>query len=260
MRPARTSEPRSAAAAGGCRPASAGVHPLTVLALAVAVAAMLAAPAGASARWFTVEIIVFDDLGGEGLHAEHWPADPGEPSLRDAIELTPLHEGEPDEAVHAYRLLNRSTLALDDVRRSLRRSARYRPFLHVGWRLPGLPHGAARPAHVSPRLVDRRAGGTGPDGVGRPAVQGTVKVSVARYLRIDLDLVYSRPGNGETETPEAAPAKFRLVSERRMRSGELHYIDHPLFGVLVLIRPLPDPAPERTGGLTNHAHTVAFGA
>ena len=119
---------------------------------------MLAAPTGASARWFTVEIIVFDDLNDEGLHAEHWPADPGEPPLRDAIELTHPHEGEPDEAAHAYRLVNRSTLALNDVRRSLRRSARYRPFLHVGWRLPGLSHGAARPAHVSPHLGERRTG------------------------------------------------------------------------------------------------------
>ena len=32
-----------------------------------------------------------------------------------------------------------------------------------------------------------------------------------------------------------------------MRSGELHYIDHPLFGVLVLIEPFqvpPRSAPE----------------
>ena len=208
---------------------------------------MLAAPTGASARWFTVEIIVFDDLNDEGLHAEHWPADPGEPTLRDAIELTHPHEGEPDEAAHAYRLVNRSTLALNDVRRSLRRSARYRPFLHVGWRLPGLSHGAARPAHVSPHLGERRTGDAVPDSGGRPVVQGTVKVSLARYLRVDLDLVYSRPLNDGIAAMDTVPTRFRLESERRMRSGELHYIDHPLFGVLVLIEPFqvpPRSAPE----------------
>jgi hypothetical protein len=29
-----------------------------------------------------------------------------------------------------------------------------------------------------------------------------------------------------------------LQQRRRMRSGELHYIDHPLLGVVVRIRPL----------------------
>ena len=195
-------------------------------------AAMLAIPAGASAQWFTVEIVVFDEPDGEELHAEHWSPDPGEPSLRSAVELTFPHEDDPDDAALAYRLLHRSDLALDDVRRALRRSARYRPFLHVGWRLPGLRYGAARPVHVSPRL-----GNDGNGGGERPVVRGTVKVSLARYLQVDLDLIYGRPGNDETAAPGAAPTRFRLVTRRRMRSGELHYIDHPLFGVLVLIEP-----------------------
>ena len=232
-------EQRSTAAADAPRrPASAGARPLTVLALAATFAAVLAIPTGASARSLTVEIIVFDDLSGEDLHTEHWPADPGEPSLDGAVEIVRSPGGEAGGAARAYRLVNRSALALDGVWRSLRRSARYRPFLHVGWRLPGLSHGAARPVHVGPRLGDRGAGGAGPGGGERPTVQGTVKVSVARYLHVKLDLVYRRPGNGEAETPNAVPARFRLVSERRMRYGELHYIDHPLFGVLMRIRPL----------------------
>ena len=288
---------------------------LKVLVLAATFAAMLALPAVASARWLTVEIVVFDDLYGEGLHDEHWPADPGEPSLEGAVEIVHSPGGEAGGAARAYRLVNRSALALDGIWRSLRRSARYRPFLHVGWRQRGLPPGTARPAHVGPHLGDRESGAAGPGGGERPTVQGTVKVSVARYLHVDLDLVYRRPGNGEAETPGTAPARFRLVSERRMRYGDLHYFDHPLFGVLMRIRPLRttwqfpptgtsrtgiEPPPgswrplrgtgrsrskagagfpasvrgpgeafppgvrrrssKRTGGLTNHAHTVAFGA
>ena len=239
MNPACMSERRSATAAGAPhRPAPAGAHPLAMLALAISFTALLAIPTGASARSFVIEIIVFDDLSGEGLHTEHWPADPGKPSLQDAVELMHAREGGSEQAARAYRLVNRSVFALSDVWASLRRSARYRPFLHVGWRQPGLSHGAARPVHVSPHLGVRRTGGPEPEGGERPAVDGTVKVSLARYLHVDLDLVYSRPGNGENAAPNAVPARFRLVSERRMRSGELHYIDHPLFGVLVLIEPL----------------------
>ena len=74
-------------------------------------------------------------------------------------------------------------------------------------------------------------------------MQGTVEVSLARYLRVDLDLLYIRPAGGEVAAPEAVPTRFRLVTERRMRSRELHYVDHPLFGVLVWIEPLRT-APE----------------
>ena len=227
--------PRRPPAAGtgrAFRPASAAACRLAVIAAAAVLAAVAAFPTGASERWFTVEMIVFDDLRGEGLHAEHWPAEPGEPPVDGSIELERLPGGQPDGAAHAFRLVNRSELSLTGVRDSLRRSANYRPLLHAGWRLPGVRHGAARPAHVGARLS-----GSGADGE-RPTVQGTVKVSLARYLRVELDLLYVRPASGDAAAPEAVPTRFRLVSERRMRSRELHYIDHPLFGVLVWIEPL----------------------
>ena len=206
--------------------------------VAFALTAMLACTADAAQQWYTVEIIVFDVPGNEGLHAEHWPADPGEPSLEGAVGLTPAFEGVPGGGVHAFRLLDRADLSLDRVRSTLRRSARYRPLLHAGWRLPGLPRNAARPAYVGTRLA---AAGDGND---PPAVRGTVKVSVARYLHVELDLLYRRSGDDVAAAPEGTPTWFRLESERRMRSRELHYIDHPLFGVLVRITPF---APASSG-------------
>lgn len=206
-------------------------------ALATMLLTAFALPAGAADRWFTVEMIVFDDLRGEALHAELWPEDPGQPSLRNAIELTHLPEDAGGDTLHAYRLVNPSGLTLGKVRNSLRRSAHYRPILHAGWRLPGLPRNSARPVHVSRSLV----AGTGATAIRageRPSVHGTVKVSLARFLQVEVDLLYRRPAIGEAAAPAFAPTMFRLVSERRMRSGELHYIDHPLFGVLMLLKPI----------------------
>ena len=214
--------------------ASNGIRALTVLVFA----AVFAMPADASDRWFTVEIIVFDDLQDEGLHAELWPADPGEPSLQGAIELAPSHEGEPGGTPHAFRLVNRSELSLIADWNRLKGSARYRPFLHAGWRLPGVPRSAARPAHVSAHLRNGRADAAEIDSAKLPVVHGTLTVSLGRYLEVAVDLLYHRPSSDEAASLHAAPARFRLVSERRMRSGELHYIDHPLFGVLIRITPL----------------------
>lgn len=226
------------------RPTTAAAVPsrkASVLARSLALAAILAAafafPASAAGRWFTVEIIVFEDLRSDNLHAEHWPADPGEPSLVNAIELTHLPGDAPDDGVHAYRLMKSSNLALGKVRNHLRRSAHYRPLVHAGWRLPGLPRSVARPVHVGRSLGGSEAQAAEGVGAGRSSVHGTVTVSLARYLQVDVDLLYNRPASGEPTAPSPAPTRFRLVSERRMRSGELHYIDHPLFGVLVLLTP-----------------------
>ena len=221
-----------------CRPAPANGRGLATLAAAAAiiVGAVSTIPAGASERWFAVEIIVFDDLRDGALHAEHWPQDPGEPPLQGAVELTRRHEGEDAEALHAFRLVSRADLRLNPVLASLRRSEWYRPLLHAGWRLPGLPPVAARPARVGLHLDD--GGASAGDGLGeRPGVHGTVKISLERYLHVDVDLLYRRVVVGDKSATDAVPNRFRLTAEHRMRSGELHYIDHPLFGVLILITP-----------------------
>lgn len=195
---------------------------LAALALAATLAAGSTTPVSAADPWFAVELIAFDDLEGDGIHAEVWPADPGEPPVDDAVELANL-----SRAAGAFRLTPRSELRLHDTWGALRRSSRYRPLLHVGWRLPGIARDAARWAYLGPRL------GGGRDGT---LVRGAARVSLARYLHLELDLLYDRPRSESHETPgDAVPTRFRLRSSRRMRSNELHYIDHPLFGVLVVI-------------------------
>lgn len=110
------------------------------------------------------------------------------------------------------------------------------------------------------------------------ALDGTLRVHRARYLHVEADLLYYRPLDGDGNTPAAtddpstisapdspdtafieqllaeedvAPRLFRLTESRRMRSRELHYLDHPLFGVLVEAWPveLPEaPPPEESAG------------
>jgi hypothetical protein len=103
-----------------------------------------------------------------------------------------------------------------------------------------------------------------------PALDGTLRVHRARYLHVQADLLYYRPlaggstpasssGNQTTPAPlpdspdtalieqllaeaDATPRLFRLTESRRMRSRELHYLDHPLFGALVEAWPLELPA------------------
>ena len=71
---------------------------------------------------------------------------------------------------------------------------------------------------------------TGADNfTGQPVYQ-----RAACYLHVDADLVHFRraPVGSEVDATQ-----FRMQQSRRLRSKEVHYIDHPLFGLIVLITP-----------------------
>jgi len=108
-------------------------------------------------------------------------------------------------------------------------------------------------------------------------LDGTVELIVSRYLHLHFDLFYTiavdetligeprRPRASASEPGterESAPARsgpgrdlargpggqpmlaFPLRQQRRMRSGDLHYIDHPVLGVLVLVTPVEEDDEE----------------
>ena len=58
-------------------------------------------------------------------------------------------------------------------------------------------------------------------------------MSRGRYLHLDTDLVLR-------DAVSAQPYRIRL--HRRLRSEELHHLDHPAIGVLVRIDPIAIPA------------------
>lgn len=93
-----------------------------------------------------------------------------------------------------------------------------------------------------------------------PRLEGTINISRGRYLHVWLDLLYrpeKKPAQSsgffsflaEDKTPDA----YRLTQQRRVRSGELHYFDHPRFGVLALITPYEPPVAE------GNAQTIPLG-
>jgi len=64
---------------------------------------------------------------------------------------------------------------------------------------------------------------------------GGIKVWVGRFLHLDTLLSY---------TPKDADFSFAFESERRMRSRQLHYIDHPRVGIITKIFPVDTTAPN----------------
>jgi len=224
--------------------------------------------------WYDVELIVFANLDTSSAGDERWPVDPGTPTLDGAVEL--LDASGPDTVQPGLRLtfqrLTGKALQLNSEWARLRRSAAYHPLLHIAWRQPGLARAEARAVHLRTRAgaptgglqtspVAPLAGGS--EAPVQPVIDGTLRLYRARYLHLEVDLRY-QPRVPPPGLDQAATI-FRLTESRRVRSRKLYYFDNPLFGVLALVTPEPEPsaAEPATGqaaaplpAATDPAHTA----
>jgi hypothetical protein len=152
---------------------------------------------------------------------------------------------EPDAAVvpvseFTFRVLRPEELQLTSQYRVLARLPAYHPLVHGGWVQLGLPDASALPVDL------------GVLGVANPA--GTVRLSLTRFLHVKLALTYVDT-QAVQRGPAAAPddltelpiaPRYHIDDERTTRSGEIHYFDHPAFGVLIKVTPVKAD-PNTTG-------------
>lgn len=130
-------------------------------------------------------------------------------------------------------VLPASEYRLNNIRGGLAVSRGYRVLYHNAWRQPAYDRGQSVdfPVHTNAGL------------------DGGITLIKERYLHLDVDLLLQAGGG----------RMYRLDEKRRIRSGELHYFDHPRLGVIALVTPYqsteettaPEPgieaAPEDTG-------------
>ncbi len=213
----------------------------------------------------TVDQLTDDRLIEDQLQEDQLAASAGtEPVARYADELdrefTYLADGAPAGRTFRYRVLRGEELKLADAYTRLDRLEAYRPLLHAGWSQEALGETETAPLELS------RLGSFNPT--------GTIQLHLQRFLHLTLDLDYRFAPRGLAyfeseraarafETP-AAPGRtassdsaelseielaphYYIEENRRTRSGELNYFDHPAFGVLMLVTPAPE-ASEATDG------------
>ena len=182
---------------------------------------------------YGVELIVFEDLRDQALRDEYWAIDPGSPTADEAISLTPPS----DDLV---RLLSEEQLKLNPEWAALQHSKSYKPLLHFGWWQPDWPRSQARSIYLQMDLEQSRDPSTSAGSM--PPIEGTIRVYQQHYLHVALDLIYRRQRKAllPVDILQPDPKHYRLKTTRRIRFDELHYIDHPLFGVLLYIAPPPE--------------------
>ena len=190
-----------------------------------------------------MELIVFERNDPAAAKREFWPAvaeRPGPGISLSRAGFPPLETRQ--------RELKAAHLALA-------RSPAYTPLAYLSWRQPGLNAAQAVPVRIqSGQSFDMPAESDTPGPLRQ--LEGTVKVVLGRYLHVYADLLLRRPMpegfvgenrvGGLQETADDSGAGFRepttqlhefqMRQHRRMRRNEVHYLDHPMMGMLVLIR------------------------
>ena len=139
-----------------------------------------------------------------------------------------------------FRILRADELTLTAAAQSLARDADYRVLGHAGWVQAGVD--TDRSVALDLKYL----------GITNPA--GTVEFYLRRFRHVIVDLSYldgsasfwSAPADPGL-APLAYAESYRLQEERNDLGDDLTYLDHPIFGMLIIIQRAPEPASPNGG-------------
>jgi hypothetical protein len=163
---------------------------------------------------YDVEIIVFSqdgDADGEQLAVP----DTGTLRARGAFPTGEFTKLPPD----AYTLTR--------IRNGLAAAHGYHVLLYRAWR---------QAAYDRQHAVDYPVQSMSGSG---DSVEGTVTLVRERFLHLDIDLLLHAASTGPASAPDGTGSPvYRLTENRRIRSDEIQYFDHPRFGVIARVTPV----------------------
>ncbi len=214
----------------------------------------------ASVPWYQVELYIITQNEGSMVEAEIWP-DPSNLFLEIPQESVVVDLQSTVALDIAYQQLSSDKIKTRAMHEALKKSSRYRVLYAAAWRQPFYKKEGVLPIFIQ---GGRKYGDF-------YELEGVVKLHVARYLHIEAHLIMgvfdlipagqeggyytdaaavidpfaSEQQGGQEQQYKGRSAQSRsayipielyeLKQSRRMRSGELHYLDHPRLAVLVQI-------------------------
>ena len=222
-------------------------------------------------RWYDVEVVAFAHARGEYLNTETWPAQWLQPDTESAINF--------DTVKHSLFAKKRAQGVLAGIAKRVDKSSRYKLLSYKVWRQAGLPEHKAKAVHIQSEASVKSLVPQGSDENGNlvsqrievPQLDGSISISLGRFLHIHTDLLYTaalediqilpapaaQPSVEESATTAEEPAiiktsqrlaptgsevnrlqGFYLKTQRKTRSKETQFIDHPMFCLIVRITPV----------------------
>lgn len=203
----------------------------------------------ASEVGYEVEVIIFEDITGKYVGSEQWlnmsERDLGQEYIQELPE-----EAEQSKQKPGYRInfMPGENYLMKERVTKLLAHPEYKVHVHKVWKQPGLDKDMAVAFEINSQeqLLDpskyldenaRKASelkiqeeGEAEIPFDESYIDGSVTLIMSRYLHFNTNLVLHR-------TFDETVLSYPINSERRMKSRETHYIDHPMVGVIVIATP-----------------------
>lgn len=163
------------------------------------------ATASTTATAYEVEVLIFEASLSEWEAGEVWTRENIQPpDMSQAIATGSVPTGS----------------ALANAATALQNDKRYRVLLHKRWVQNTETKAVASPVQLSTENKE---------------LEGIARFYVNRFLHVELNLVFQPAGGalGSSGTTNV----YQINDQRRIKSQDLNYFDHPKFGVLVRVVP-----------------------
>lgn len=220
-------------------------------------------------RYYDIEVIVIENLSEKARTSENWPLQVNLTQAEKTVQLGQpvLSEWLPQDIdlKSSYKVLNSSHYQLTSEVKKIAKSKTQRVIFHTAWRQPGLDKNQALPIYFKhevaapPAIEDEESNETADNdeivstqkkNTSPSILEGILRVTLSRYLHLEAELTFKNkvPDMVKSDNPFSVLDNEDVRTEiqkqgvihlnqkrRRIRSNELHYIDHPVLGMLINI-------------------------
>ena len=205
---------------------------------------------------YEVEIIIFENTSELYKNSETWKSTTIsiENISRNNIDTeqnkSTLISPDTDKKV-VFEFIDNEQYRLIEQARKLQEHANYKILFHKAWKQPGLDKDSAKPIIINTQnIVDTES--ENHQQQAQSFITGNFTLIMSRYLHVDSKIILHKPkeitpintlisNDEEAEIENTNTSitydQYPLVFERRMRSKEIHHIDHPMGGMIILATP-----------------------
>jgi hypothetical protein len=186
-------------------------HLLGLLLVTTSAATIAAAPTD-SENQYEIEVLVIENRLPELAGGESWSPD----TPAGAVAANAIDPPEPTEAEPFFAR----------AVKELGKDGHYRVLAHARWVQVADEKAASPPVRIRP--LDKDSAGE---------LEGQVQFYMSRFLHLGVNMTF-RESTGGAFGGEKQVLNYRIQDARRVRHQEIHYFDHPRFGVLVRVTSL----------------------
>ena len=201
----------------------------------------------ANQKLYQIDLIAYTTINPNSIASEQWPSI--SPTMLLQAKTMPPNYSDQLSSID-YQLTAPEQRNLTTIEKRLQSNPNFHVIAHFSWR-ENVPNAqksfpiylfAGSVYDSSGNAVSQNTEGQAPASGQTQQLQGTITLDVNRYFNARFNLFLTMPTSSLPSLQSGSLISndglttFHLLQTRRTRSNELNYIDHPLMGMVFMIK------------------------